>query len=336
MSFAKDQDAIESMRQFQSDFHVGFKLDYVIDGDTIVADGIKIRLWGIDAPEKKDKYYLPSKMLLESMLSEGKLTCLFVEKDRYKRHVMVCHIDGRDIGSKMVQVGMAKDYSKYSNNYYQYEEALAKAQKIGIWSEEKPHNPYQEVPEAIAMQLGKEGYDTLDNIRSALSEIYDGLNTPGIFSWGDLNLDIDKLIKRYKDRAGRTFIAMDDDQNGKLVSPDEVGKDVLAILDINKDGFVTKNEMEIKGEEKALRKIGWQYKRMFALDLNNDGFVSLAENLHFFEKYFPLVDLNDDKVFSEEENKIVFEDYKLQADWSSDIPYDFDFLKEKLNYTDKK
>lgn len=136
-SFAKDQDSMESIREFQSDFHVGFKLDYVIDGDTIVADGIKIRLWGIDAPEKRSDYFLPSKMLLEVMLAERELTCKFINKDRYERHVMHCLIDGRDIGSMMVQVGMARDYSKYSGDYYQYEEDIAKAKKIGIWSEQE-------------------------------------------------------------------------------------------------------------------------------------------------------------------------------------------------------
>ncbi len=135
LSFAKGQYSMESARDFQTDFHTGFELDHVIDGDTIVANGIKIRLWGIDAPEKRNIYFLPSKMLLESMLSRGKLTCKFIEKDRYKRHVMHCLIDGRDIGSMMVQVGMARDYSKYSGDYYQYEEDLAKAKKMGIWSD---------------------------------------------------------------------------------------------------------------------------------------------------------------------------------------------------------
>ncbi len=137
LSFAKGQDSMENARDFQTNFHTGFKLDYVIDGDTIVADGIKIRLWGIDAPEKKSIYFLPSKMLLEVILSDRTLTCKFIEKDRYKRHVMHCLIDGRDIGSMMVQVGMARDYSKYSGDYYQYEEDLAKSKGLGIWDKAK-------------------------------------------------------------------------------------------------------------------------------------------------------------------------------------------------------
>tara|TARA_R110002095_G_scaffold215233_1_gene208868 strand:- start:335 stop:916 length:582 start_codon:yes stop_codon:yes gene_type:complete len=126
--------------EIQVSFHKAMTLDYVIDGDTIVADGKKIRLWGINTPEKNNPYFLIAKMLLESFLSEGELKCKFIEKDRYKRDVMHCLIDGRDIGSMMVQTGMAKDYSKYSGDYYQYEEDLAKAKKMGIWSDKIDKN----------------------------------------------------------------------------------------------------------------------------------------------------------------------------------------------------
>ena len=110
-------------------------LERVIDGDTIVASGQKIRLWGIDTPEKDEPHFLAAKMLLESLLKDGELSCKFIEEDRYQRSVMHCLIDGLDIGSMMVRVGMAKDYSRYSGDYYQYEENLAKSEKLGIWTE---------------------------------------------------------------------------------------------------------------------------------------------------------------------------------------------------------
>jgi len=133
---AKDNESLENTRDLQVNFHTGFTLEHVIDGDTIVADGIKIRLWGIDAPEKNHEFYFPAKVFLESFIAKGKLTCKFIEKDRYDRHVMHCLIDGLDIGSMMVNAGLARDYSKYSGDYYQYEEDLAKAKKRGMWSEQ--------------------------------------------------------------------------------------------------------------------------------------------------------------------------------------------------------
>ena len=46
--------------------------------------------------------------------------------------VMHCTSDGNDVGSMMVQMGMAWDYSKYSGDYYQFEEDLARKEKRGI------------------------------------------------------------------------------------------------------------------------------------------------------------------------------------------------------------
>lgn len=106
----------------------------MVDGDTIVANNEKIRLWGINTPEKNNPYFLAAKLLLESLLSKGDLRCKFIEKDRYQRSVMHCLIDGLDVGSMMVQTGMAKDYSAYSGDYYQREEDLAKSKGRGIWS----------------------------------------------------------------------------------------------------------------------------------------------------------------------------------------------------------
>lgn len=135
VSSAKDTDELIGEREFTKSFHAEYTLERVIDGDTIVADGIKIRLWGIDAPEKKSDFYLPSKLLLESILSEGILRCKFIEKDRYQSYIMHCLIDDLDVGSMMVQVGMAKDYSKYSGDFYQYEEDQARAKRLGMWKD---------------------------------------------------------------------------------------------------------------------------------------------------------------------------------------------------------
>lgn len=113
------------------------KLERVVDGDTIVASGRKIRLWGIDAPEKGDPLYKTATMFLETVLSEGGLSCTFIEKDRYKRDVMHCGVNGADIGAMMVKMGMARDYTRYSDGFYKQEEREARRAVRGIW---KPEN----------------------------------------------------------------------------------------------------------------------------------------------------------------------------------------------------
>lgn len=132
-AFAKESVVIDTP-EIQVSFHEPYELNYVIDGDTIVANNEKIRLWGINTPEKNNPYFETAKLLLESFLEGGELRCKFIEKDRYNRSVMHCLIDGLDVGSMMVQTGMAKDYSKYSGDYYQYEEDRAKSKRIGLWS----------------------------------------------------------------------------------------------------------------------------------------------------------------------------------------------------------
>jgi len=116
-----------------------FDMDFerVIDGDTFEASGKKIRLWGIDAPEKNEPGHWAATKLLEGLLSNNNddddLGCKLVDVDQYKRDVMHCFIDGLDVGSMMVQMGMATDYLKYSGGYYQFEEAKAKEEGRGIW-----------------------------------------------------------------------------------------------------------------------------------------------------------------------------------------------------------
>jgi endonuclease YncB( thermonuclease family) len=64
------------------DFFQPLKLERVIDGDTIVASGQKIRLWGFDTPEKGHPLYKVATLYLETILAEGGLSCKFIDTDR--------------------------------------------------------------------------------------------------------------------------------------------------------------------------------------------------------------------------------------------------------------
>lgn len=114
--------------------NVKVKVERVIDGDTFVASGRKIRVWGINAPEKDETGYKVAGWFLESLVKDGELSCKFIYKDKYQRDVMQCASKGVDIGSEMVRFGLAKDYKKYSGGYYRPEEYFAKKAKKGIWS----------------------------------------------------------------------------------------------------------------------------------------------------------------------------------------------------------
>lgn len=109
-------------------------LERVIDGDTFVSMGKKIRLWGIDAPEKGEDYSLAATLYLEVLLEKSPFSCFYKHTDRYKRLVMQCFSGELDIGEAMVSRGLAKDFTRYSKGYYLETEKEAKELGLGIWS----------------------------------------------------------------------------------------------------------------------------------------------------------------------------------------------------------
>jgi endonuclease YncB( thermonuclease family) len=100
----------------------------VIDGATIVASGKTVSLWGLKALDPAEPASFAANLYLETMLRKGVLSCdeTGAQGDR---HVMHCYSDGADVGSLMVQMGLARA----ADPYYQAEERYAQAQHRGIW-----------------------------------------------------------------------------------------------------------------------------------------------------------------------------------------------------------
>ena len=115
----------------------------IIDGDTIILNSEKIRLYGFDTPEIKqtctDNYghtYLcgvKAKLELEKIIGLRKVSCIKKTKDRYKRSISICYVDENDINSLMVKRGWALAYRRYSKKYVK-DEAIAKLNNAGMWS----------------------------------------------------------------------------------------------------------------------------------------------------------------------------------------------------------
>lgn len=70
---------------------------------------------------KDDAEYLAATLYLETILEDGELRCKFIEKDIDGASIMHCEVDGHDVASMMVQMGMAQDYLRQSNGYYKPE-----------------------------------------------------------------------------------------------------------------------------------------------------------------------------------------------------------------------
>jgi endonuclease YncB( thermonuclease family) len=124
----------------------------VHDGDTFKIDGVKIRLWGIDAPEMKqscqkdEKPYAcgkAAKLALESFINardemgaRGEVACQVLDIDRYKRKIARCTLEGADLGRMMVRLGYAVEYEQYSKGFYMDAQEEAVAAKRGLWAME--------------------------------------------------------------------------------------------------------------------------------------------------------------------------------------------------------
>ena len=122
----------------------------VTDGDTIKIDTFKIRLDGIDAPEKKQLCKRPyltimiftfyedyscgqkSTKSLIRKINNQKVTCKISGVDYFKRLIGECYKRKTNLNSWMVSNGHAVAFRKYSKKYVP-QEILAKQEKKGIW-----------------------------------------------------------------------------------------------------------------------------------------------------------------------------------------------------------
>ena len=116
----------------------------VIDGDTIHINNNKIRLHGIDAPERKQKCKIDlqdwycgkqSAVELKKLINEQNVQCLISDVDIYNRYIAICHVNKTNMNRWMVENGWAIAYRYYSIDYIN-EEKFARENKLGIWNSE--------------------------------------------------------------------------------------------------------------------------------------------------------------------------------------------------------
>lgn len=94
---------------------------YVIDGDTIVIGGTKIRLAGIDAPELNHPWGKNSKFAVMKLCKGKVVTAHIKDEVSYDRIVAKCCLpDGTDIAAALVEQGLALDWPKFSGGEYSH------------------------------------------------------------------------------------------------------------------------------------------------------------------------------------------------------------------------
>ena len=119
------------------------KITHISDGDSLRSGKLRIRLFGIDAPEKKQKCtnlngrqwncgIEAQKALKQLVESVPKISCDLMDVDRYSRLVMRCYAGETDVAAALVREGLALAYRQYSL-FYSKDENAAKVTKAGMW-----------------------------------------------------------------------------------------------------------------------------------------------------------------------------------------------------------
>jgi endonuclease YncB( thermonuclease family) len=123
-------------------FNINGRVVRVADGDTISVldannDQHKIRLHGIDAPERDQPHGKAASRALSSMVADKIVGIAVKDTDDYGRTVGVVYLDGVNINLEMVKAGHAWWYSHYSGRDRDLStaEQQARQAKLGLWAD---------------------------------------------------------------------------------------------------------------------------------------------------------------------------------------------------------
>lgn len=127
----------------------------VTDGDTITlldarGSSHKIRLAGIDAPEKAQAFGNQAKASLSELVFGREVTIDSSKRDKYGRIVGRVSVDGTDANLEQIKRGMAWHYKRYEfeqnpeeRETYSDAEKGARAERHGLWLDSSPVPPWQ-------------------------------------------------------------------------------------------------------------------------------------------------------------------------------------------------
>jgi endonuclease YncB( thermonuclease family) len=127
----------------------------IADGDTItILDAFnqqhRIRLYGIDAPEKKQPFGARSKQNLAALAFAKHVIVEWTKPDRYGRIVGKVIVDGQDVGLQKLQAGLAWWYRTYAREQspqdraaYSQAENEARMARVGLWGDSHSVPPWE-------------------------------------------------------------------------------------------------------------------------------------------------------------------------------------------------
>ncbi|MCP4746486.1 MAG: thermonuclease family protein [Desulfobacteraceae bacterium] len=121
----------------------------ISDGDTITVlkdnkTQVKIRLYGVDTPEKKQAFGKKAKQFTAELAFRQRAEIKTVNKDHYGRTVAWLIINGKNLNAELIKAGLAWHYTQYSNDKNLADlEKKARQNKTGLWSDPDAVAPWE-------------------------------------------------------------------------------------------------------------------------------------------------------------------------------------------------
>ena len=126
----------------------------ISDGDTITVltvnkQQLKVRLAGIDAPERSQAFGMTARKHLADQIYGKNIELETRGTDKYKRTLGVVYLNEQDINELMIKDGFAWFYRKYASSQpeeeaarYAAAEESAKSEELGLWASKDPTPPW--------------------------------------------------------------------------------------------------------------------------------------------------------------------------------------------------
>lgn len=124
------------------------KVIKIVDGDTFdmlteEKSTLRVRMNGIDCPERKQAFYQNAKNALAGFIFNKEVKLFITGRDRNKRIIATVYCNGTNINLAMIQNGYAWHYKKYSaDTVYAKAEQQARIAKKGLWRMDHPIAPW--------------------------------------------------------------------------------------------------------------------------------------------------------------------------------------------------
>ena len=136
-------------QQQEPELTLSGKVVGVADGDTFTLllpnnTTKKIRLHGVDAPERGQAFGTVSRQRLSELVFQKGVSVVQTDTDQYGRAVGIARVEGLVVNEEMLRSGLVWHYTEYDDNPRWAElEREARRKRVGLWSERAPVAPWE-------------------------------------------------------------------------------------------------------------------------------------------------------------------------------------------------